>query len=42
MTRPQTMQEIPDSIDTDWPWEPLLDHLVKSLAREYIQLMKHV
>ena len=40
MSNQQALQENSDFADTEWQCETLLDHLAKTLAKEYVQLME--
>jgi len=40
MSNQQALQEYSDLADTEWQCETLLDHLAKTLAKEYVQLME--
>ena len=40
MSNQQVLQENSDFAGTEWPCESLLDHLAKTLAKEYVQLME--
>jgi len=40
MSNQQGLQEHSDFAGTEWRCETLLDHLAKTLAKEYVQLME--
>ena len=40
MSNQQVLQEHSDFAGTEWPCESLLNHLAKTLAKEYVQLME--